>query len=87
MTDLNGSMILDGVTNRSSAEADTGTERGVPAEPERRRADRTRFQWSSLVLLAPALLLMLYAQWRVSSAYKKWGKVSNSRSLTGAMDS
>jgi Zn-dependent membrane protease YugP len=36
------------------------------------------------LFVAPALLLMLYAQWRVRSAYKRWGQVRNSRSLAGA---
>jgi Zn-dependent membrane protease YugP len=37
-----------------------------------------------LIFMAPALLFMLYAQWRVQSAYAKWGRVPNSRGLTGA---
>jgi hypothetical protein len=36
------------------------------------------------LFIAPALLLMLYAQWRVKSAYSKWGEVPNSRHLSGA---
>jgi Zn-dependent membrane protease YugP len=36
------------------------------------------------LFIAPALLLMLFAQWRVRSAYSKWGKIANSRNLTGA---
>jgi hypothetical protein len=35
------------------------------------------------LFVAPALLLMLYAQWRVKSAYAKWSQVGNSRRLTG----
>lgn len=35
------------------------------------------------LFVAPALLLMLYAQWRVRSAYNKWGQISNSRGITG----
>ncbi len=37
-----------------------------------------------LIFIAPAFLLMLFAQWRVRSAYSKWGKIANSRHLTGA---
>ena len=37
-----------------------------------------------LVLIIPALLLMLWAQARVSSAYGKYSKVRNSQGLTGA---
>jgi Zn-dependent membrane protease YugP len=36
------------------------------------------------ILLAPGLLLMLWAQSRVKSAYRKWGQVRNMRGLTGA---
>jgi uncharacterized protein len=36
------------------------------------------------VFLLPALLLTLYAQWRVQSAYKKWAQVRNSHNMTGA---
>jgi Zn-dependent membrane protease YugP len=36
------------------------------------------------LFMAPALLLMLWAQWRVSSAYAKWGKVPNGNGLRGA---
>jgi Zn-dependent membrane protease YugP len=36
------------------------------------------------LFIAPALLLMLFAQWRVRSAYAKWGQIANSRHLTGA---
>lgn len=44
------------------------------------------FYWNPyyLIFMAPALLFMLYAQWRVQSAYAKWGKVPNSHGLTGA---
>jgi len=37
-----------------------------------------------LIFMAPAFLLMLYAQWRVRSAYGKWSKVDNNRRMTGA---
>jgi Zn-dependent membrane protease YugP len=33
--------------------------------------------------MLPALLLTMYAQWRVSSAYSKWGKIRNSLNITG----
>lgn len=44
------------------------------------------FLWNPLywLFVAPALLLMLYAQWRVQSAYNKWGRISNSRGLSGS---
>ncbi|MBN1426961.1 MAG: zinc metallopeptidase [Anaerolineae bacterium] len=35
------------------------------------------------LFVAPALLLMLYAQWRVRSAYSKWGRVPNRRGIPG----
>ncbi len=44
------------------------------------------FYWNPTywLFVAPALLLMLYAQWRVRSAYSKWGRVPNSRGIAGA---
>jgi len=36
------------------------------------------------VFLVPALLLTMYAQWRVKSTYSKWSQVRNSRNMTGA---
>jgi uncharacterized protein len=42
------------------------------------------FDPTYLLFVAPAFLLMLFAQWRVRSAYSKWGKIPNSRNLTGA---
>lgn len=33
--------------------------------------------------MAPALILMLIAQWYVNSAYRKWSRVQNSRRITG----
>jgi Zn-dependent membrane protease YugP len=33
--------------------------------------------------MIPAILLMLWAQWRVNSAYSKWGKARNSSNVTG----
>ena len=35
-------------------------------------------------LLIPALLLAIYAQWKVKSAYEKYSKVECSRGYTGA---
>lgn len=37
-----------------------------------------------LLFIAPAILVMFYAQWRVKSAYAKWSQVPNSRRLSGA---
>jgi len=36
------------------------------------------------LFVGPAILVMLYAQWRVRSAYSKWSKVDNNRRMTGA---
>jgi Zn-dependent membrane protease YugP len=36
-----------------------------------------------LVFAAPALLLAIFAQWQVSSAYSKYTRVRNARNLTG----
>jgi Zn-dependent membrane protease YugP len=36
------------------------------------------------VFTIPAVLLALFAQWRVSSAYQKYSQVANERNLTGA---
>ena len=36
-----------------------------------------------LCFMLPAILLMLYAQWRVSSTYTKWSKVRNALNITG----
>jgi hypothetical protein len=37
-----------------------------------------------ILFMAPALLLALFAQWRVSSTYKKYADVRNAQGLTGA---
>jgi uncharacterized protein len=37
-----------------------------------------------ILFMAPALLLALYAQWRVSSTYRKYSEVRNVQGLTGA---
>lgn len=36
-----------------------------------------------LCFMLPAMLLMMYAQWRVSSTYTKWSKVRNAMNITG----
>ncbi|XUX00395.1 MAG: zinc metallopeptidase [Dehalogenimonas sp.] len=36
-----------------------------------------------LALIVPPLLLMLYAQWKVSSTFGKYSKVANDRNMTG----
>ncbi len=43
------------------------------------------FYWNPTywLFVGPALLFMLYAQWRVSSAYARWSQVANSRNLPG----
>jgi len=40
--------------------------------------------WLCLLLLAPALILTLYAQFKIKSAYNKWSQVSSTSGLTGA---
>src|SRR5574341_218734 len=44
------------------------------------------FYWNPMywLFVGPAVLFMLYAQWRVRSAYGKWGKTPNSRNVPGA---
>ena len=37
-----------------------------------------------LCIMAPAFLLMMFAQWWVSSTYKKWGRIENSANMSGA---
>jgi uncharacterized protein len=37
-----------------------------------------------LLMVAPAMLLALYAQWKVRSAMGKWGRVANTSGLSGA---
>ena len=37
-----------------------------------------------LCLMAPAFLLMIFAQWWVSSTYKKWSRIENSTHVSGA---
>ncbi|HZK55406.1 MAG TPA: zinc metallopeptidase [Desulfosporosinus sp.] len=38
---------------------------------------------STMVLLIPAILLSLYAQWKISSSYKKYSKIRTQSGLTG----
>ena len=43
------------------------------------------FFWDpTMVLLIPAILLSLYAQWKISSSYKKYSKIRSQSGLTGA---
>jgi len=42
------------------------------------------FGMSDILLLAPALILTLYAQFKIKSAYNKWSQVSSTPGLTGA---
>jgi Zn-dependent membrane protease YugP len=42
------------------------------------------FYWWSLILLVPALVLGMYAQARVSSAFNKYSQIPSRRGLTGA---
>jgi len=41
------------------------------------------FDPTYMCFMLPAILLMMFAQWRVNSAYSKWGKTRNSLNLTG----
>ena len=43
------------------------------------------FQWDPIywLIVGPAMLIMLWAQWRVKSTFAKWGRVQNSSSLEG----
>jgi hypothetical protein len=36
-----------------------------------------------LLVMLPALLLTMFAQWRIRSAFAKWSRVANQRGLTG----
>jgi len=42
------------------------------------------FYWWSMILLVPALVLGIYAQAKVSSAFNKYSQVASRRGLTGA---
>lgn len=41
------------------------------------------YNFNYYIFMAPALILMLIAQWYVNSAYRKWSKVQNTRRITG----
>lgn len=43
------------------------------------------FYWNPMywIIVGPAVLFMLYAQWRVKTAYNKWGQIPNSRRMPG----
>jgi hypothetical protein len=41
------------------------------------------WDWRYLLFAAPALLLALYAQWKVKSAYERYSRVPNARGLSG----
>jgi multiple sugar transport system permease protein len=59
MGDSETSTIPTAPTGSGPAGAVPGGMPGAPVEPEGRRADRQRFEWSSLALLAPALVLLI----------------------------
>ena len=42
------------------------------------------FSGDYLLFMLPAFILVMLAQWWVSSTYRKWGKVENGSGLTGA---
>ena len=42
------------------------------------------FNPTYMLFMAPAIILMLFTQFYVSSAYKKWGKVPSRNNITGA---
>ncbi|HOC89362.1 MAG TPA: zinc metallopeptidase [bacterium] len=42
------------------------------------------FGMSDILLLAPALILTLYAQFKIKSAYHKWSQVASTSGMTGA---
>ncbi len=42
------------------------------------------FDWTYLVFIVPALLISMWAQFKVSSSFSKYSKVRNMRGLTGA---
>lgn len=41
------------------------------------------YNFNYYIFMAPALILMLVAQWYVNSAYRKWSRVQNTRRITG----
>ena len=42
------------------------------------------FNTGYLIFILPALLLALFAQWKISSTYRKYSEVRNAQGLTGA---
>lgn len=42
------------------------------------------YNWSYIVFMLPCIILALYAQIRVNSAFSKYSKIRNSRNMTGA---
>jgi multiple sugar transport system permease protein len=52
------SVAMAGAAGPVPAAAGTGPRPGLPAPPAGKRADRERFQWSSLTLLAPSVFLL-----------------------------
>src|SRR5919206_188566 len=42
------------------------------------------FNTQYLIFMLPALLLALFAQWKISSTYRKYSQVRNAQGLTGA---
>ena len=45
------------------------------------------FDWTYLVFIVPALLISLWAQFKVSSSFSTYSKIRNARGLTGAQTS
>lgn len=43
------------------------------------------FYWNPVywIFMAPALLFMVYAQWKVKSSYSRWSKIANAHNLSG----
>jgi len=41
------------------------------------------YNFNYYIFMAPAIILMLVAQWYVNSAYKKWSRIRNQRNITG----
>ncbi|MEJ2485048.1 MAG: zinc metallopeptidase [Anaerolineales bacterium] len=41
------------------------------------------YNFNYFIFMAPAIILMLIAQWYVNSAYKKWSRIRNQRNITG----
>jgi Zn-dependent membrane protease YugP len=41
------------------------------------------YNFNYFIFMAPAIILMLVAQWYVNSAYKKWSRIRNQRNITG----